>query len=148
MAKSTKRQGDMRSLKLFITTFALVTLVSCSDSEEVFGGDNWIVINYWAVWCKPCREEIPELNHLNDVTGIEVLGVNFDRKSGEALYADAQHLGLEFENIGDPSQQLGIERPTVLPTTVVLSPSGDVEAVLIGPQTKETILAVIRTDKD
>ena len=148
MAKSTKRQGDMRSLKLLITAFVLATLVSCSDSRQLFGGDNWTVINYWAVWCKPCREEIPELNHLNDVTGIEVLGVNFDLKSGEALYADAQNLGLEFENIGDPSHQLGIERPIVLPTTVVLSPSGDVEAVLIGPQTKETILAVIRTDKD
>jgi thiol-disulfide isomerase/thioredoxin len=111
MAKSTKRQGDMRSLKLLITAFVLATLVSCSDSRQLFGGDNWTVINYWAVWCKPCREEIPELNHLNGVTGIEVLGVNFDRKSGEALYADAQSLGLEFENIGDPSHQLGIERP-------------------------------------
>jgi thiol-disulfide isomerase/thioredoxin len=148
MAKSTKRQGDMRSLNLLITAFVLATLVSCSDSRQLFGGDNWTVINYWAVWCKPCREEIPELNHLNGVMGIEVLGVNFDRKSGEALYADAQSLGLEFENIGDPSHQLGIERPIVLPTTVVLSPSGDVEAVLIGPQTKETILAVIRPDKD
>jgi thiol-disulfide isomerase/thioredoxin len=148
MAKSTKRQGDMRSLKLLITAFVLATLVSCSDSRQLFGGDNWTVINYWAVWCKPCGEEIPELTHLNGVTGIEVLGVNFDRKSGEALYADAQSLGLEFENIGDPSHQLGIERPIVLPTTVVLSPSGDVEAVLIGPQTKETILAVIRPDKD
>ena len=148
MAKSTKRQGDMRSLKLLITAFVLATLASCSDSRQLFGGDNWTVINYWAVWCKPCREEIPELNHLNGVTGIEVFGVNFDRKSGEALYADAQSLGLEFENIGDPSHQLGIERPIVLPTTVVLSPSGDVEAVLVGPQTKETILAVIRPDKD
>jgi thiol-disulfide isomerase/thioredoxin len=147
MAKSTKRQGDMRSLKLFITAFALGTLVSCSDSDEVFGGDNWTVINYWAVWCKPCREEIPELNRLNGVTGIKVLGVNFDRKSGEALHSDALNLGLEFKNIKDPSHQLGIERPNVLPTTVVLSPSGNVEAVLVGPQTKETILEVIRSDK-
>ena len=147
MAKSIKRQGDMRSLKLLIKAFVLVTVGSCSGSDDVFDGDNWTVINYWAVWCKPCRKEIPELNDLNDVTGVEVLGVNFDRKSGEALYSDAQDLGLEFKNIKDPSHQLGIERPSVLPTTVVLSPSGDVEAVLIGPQTKETILAVISSDK-
>ena len=137
----------MRSLKLSITALVLVTVVSCSGSDDVSDGDRWTVINYWAVWCKPCRKEIPELNHLNGVTGIEVLGVNFDRKSGEALYSDAQNLGLEFKNIKDPSQQLGIERPNVLPTTVVLSPSGDVEAVLIGPQTKATILAVIRPDE-
>ena len=147
MAMSIKRQGDMRSLKLLIIAFVLVTVGSCSGSDDLFDGDNWTVINYWAVWCKPCREEIPELNHLNAVTGIEVLGVNFDRKSGEALHSDALNLGLKFKNIKDPSHQLGIERPNVLPTTVVLSPSGDVEAVLFGPQTKETILAVIRPDK-
>ena len=147
MTKGIKIQGDMRSLKLLITALVLVTVGSCSDSDDLFDGDNWTVMNYWAVWCKPCREEIPELNHLNGVTGIEVLGVNFDRKSGESLYSDAQNLGLEFKNIKDPSHQLGIERPNVLPTTVVLSPSGDVEAVLIGPQTKETILAVIRPNE-
>ena len=26
----------------------------------------WLVINYWAEWCAPCREEIPELNELHD----------------------------------------------------------------------------------
>ena len=147
MTKGIKIQGDMRSLKLLIIAFVLVTVGRCSGSDDLFDGDNWTVINYWAVWCKPCREEIPELNDLNGVTGVEVLGVNFDRKSGEALYSDARDLGLEFKNIKDPSHQLGIERPSVLPTTVVLSPSGDVEAVLIGPQTKETILAVIRPNE-
>ena len=26
---------------------------------------DWVLINYWADWCGPCREEVPELNHLN-----------------------------------------------------------------------------------
>ena len=43
----------------------------------------WVVINYWARWCKPCVKEIPELNKLNQQhTDITVLGVNYDGATG------------------------------------------------------------------
>jgi thiol-disulfide isomerase/thioredoxin len=41
----------------------------------------WLIINYWAEWCAPCRKEIPELNELHHDgadAGVVVLGVNFD----------------------------------------------------------------------
>ena len=94
----------MRSLKHVITTFVLIALAGCSASERPFKGDHWTVVNYWAVWCKPCREEIPELNELNKDADIQVLGVNFDRKTGDALAIDSKTLGLDFTNIEDPSQ--------------------------------------------
>lgn len=134
----------MRSLKHVITTLVLIALVGCSASEPPFQGDGWTVVNYWAVWCKPCREEIPELNELNKDADIQVLGVNFDRKTGDALAVDLEILGLDFRNIDDPSQTLGVQRPSVLPTTVVVSPEGEVEAVLVGPQTAATILAIVK----
>ena len=134
----------MRSLQHSLATFILLALASCTGPKHPFQDDNWAVVNYWAVWCKPCREEIPELNELNKDTDIQVLGVNFDRKTGEALAVDAEILGLEFTNIDDPSQSLGLERPSVLPTTLVINPEGGVEAVLVGPQTAATILAVIK----
>ena len=134
----------MRSLKHLITTFVLIALAGCSGSEQQFQGDSWTVVNYWAVWCKPCREEIPELNELNKDADIQVLGVNFDRKTGDALAIDSRTLGLEFTNIDDPSQSLGVERPSVLPTTFVINPEGEIEAVLVGPQTAATILAIVK----
>ena len=134
----------MRSLKHIITTFVLIALVSCSASEQQFQGDSWTVVNYWAVWCKPCREEIPELNELNKDADVQVLGVNFDRKTGDELAVDSKTLGLDFSNIEDPSQALGVKRPSVLPTTLVISPEGEVEAVLVGPQTAATILAIVK----
>ena len=82
----------------------------------------WNVINYWAIWCKPCREEIPELNQLNQIENVVVLGVNFDGKVGEALVSDAGDLGIAFDIIDDPAASLNIARPSVLPTTLVLSP--------------------------
>ena len=134
----------MRSLKHLITTFVLIALTGCSGSEQQFQGDSWTLVNYWAVWCKPCREEIPELNELNKDADIQVLGVNFDRKTGDALAIDSRTLGLEFTNIDDPSQSLGVERPSVLPTTFVINPEGEIEAVLVGPQTEATILAIVK----
>ena len=55
-------------------------------AEQLEG--QWLVINYWAEWCKPCRTEIPELNRLAvalEGQGARVLGVNFDALQGEAL---------------------------------------------------------------
>ena len=136
----------MRSLQHSLATFILLALASCTGPKHPFQDDNWAVVNYWAVWCKPCREEIPELNELNKSADVQVFGVNFDRKTGEALAVDSKTLGLEFTNIDDPSQSLGVERPSVLPTTLVINPEGEIEAVLAGPQTAATILAVIKPD--
>ncbi len=105
--------------------------------------DRWKVVNFWAIWCKPCREEIPELRRLDERTDVSVLGVNFDGKRGDDLAADVASLGITFQNIEDPSPALGVPRPTVLPTTLIITPSGEIVATLVGPQTIETLEAVI-----
>ncbi|MFV8820061.1 TlpA family protein disulfide reductase [Haliea sp. E17] len=101
----------------------------------------WVVINYWAQWCKPCIKEIPELNELASHTpGVAVLGVNFDGARGEELQAQVDALGIAFPLIlEDPSGVLGIERPRALPTTVVINPQGEITATLMGPQTLESL---------
>ena len=104
----------------------------------------WKVVNFWAIWCKPCREEIPELRRLDEREDVSVLGVNFDGKQGNDLATDVASLGITFQNIEDPSEVLGVPRPTVLPTTLVITPSGELVATLIGPQTIESLEAVIR----
>ena len=76
-----------------------------------------------------------------------VLGVNFDGKVGEALVSDADDLGIDFDIINDPAPNLNISRPSVLPTTLVLSPEGTLVATLVGPQTAESIMAYIDPDK-
>jgi thiol-disulfide isomerase/thioredoxin len=121
-------------------------LVSCSSEQTGIIPNQWNVVNYWAIWCKPCREEIPELNQLNQIDNVVVLGVNFDRKVGEALVSDAAELGIEFTIIDDPAPHLDITRPSVLPTTLILSPDGDLVATLVGPQTAESIATYITTE--
>ena len=134
----------MRLLMVFLTSFGLL---GCSSEQAGIVPSQWNVVNYWAIWCKPCREEIPELNQLNQIENVVVLGVNFDGKVGEALISDADDLGIAFDIIDDPAANLNISRPSVLPTTLVLSPEGTLVATLVGPQIAESIMAHIDQDK-
>lgn len=103
----------------------------------------WVLINYWADWCGPCREEVPELNHLNDSEyGFSVLGVNYDYLEGVELQASIDSLGIAFPTlIDDPQLLLGYDEATVLPMSVLISPEGTLHRILVGPQTAETLLA-------
>ena len=134
----------MRLPMVFLTGFALL---GCSSEPAGIVPSQWNVVNYWAIWCKPCREEIPELNQLNQIENVVVLGVNFDGQVGEVLISDAGDLGIAFDIIDDPAAYLNISRPSVLPTTLVLSPEGTLVATLVGPQTAESIMAHIDQDK-
>lgn len=105
----------------------------------------WLAINYWAQWCGPCRHEIPELNVLDaERADVLVLGVNFDAAQPAETLTVAGEMGIEFAVLSrDPAPRFGYAMPTVLPTTVLVSPAGDVHEVLVGPQTRETIEAAL-----
>ena len=58
--------------------FTLPQLHGKDVSLSEFRG-SWLVLNYWATWCAPCRKEIPELSELNDDReDITVLGLAFE----------------------------------------------------------------------
>ena len=107
-----------------------------------------IVINYWAIWCAPCIEEIPELAALAaNHDDIEVFGVNFDMPDSETLRQQIHDLKVTFPVFdSDPYARFGIQRPEVLPTTLIINPRGELQDLLIGPQTEDSLLAVIRGD--
>jgi thiol-disulfide isomerase/thioredoxin len=101
----------------------------------------WVIINYWATWCEPCYEEIPEFNAFYKAhSEVVVLGVNFDRVQDEVLKNDITKMKIEFPVMTqDPSSALGFEQPSVLPVTAVFNPQGEIHKILIGPQTQKTL---------
>lgn len=134
---------DLKSTANGLLMSVLCLLAGCSSDGLPHSG-SWRVINYWAIWCTPCREEIPELNTLNQQEDIVVLGINYDGKSGDALAEQATALGIAFPQLADdPSQRLGTRRPKVLPTTLLVSPDGKLLTTLTGPQTAETLLTTL-----
>lgn len=136
-------------MKYLLCLGVLLALLACADQEatapeprldDLLG--QWVVINYWAQWCKPCIEEIPQLNALDrKYDEVTVLGVNYDGAEGAELEQQRQKLGVAFASLeADPAAQLGTPRPVVLPTTLILNPAGQLVATLLGPQTLESLV--------
>ena len=123
-----------------------LSVMSCEDQHVALPAQgHWRVVNYWAVWCAPCREEIPELNRLHQRTDLMVYAVNYDGKQGAELASQVATMNIEFTILAqDPGPALGVERPRVLPTTLLVNPAGEVTDTLVGPQTEETVLAIWR----
>lgn len=135
----------------------LATLVGCQKSDLVYADGReasfaqwegrWVLINYWAEWCAPCRKEIPELNELHHerrTTGTVIVGVNYDGLVGEALTTLISQMDIEFPVlVADPRMRWEQPNPPVLPTTFLIDPDGNLAEVLVGPQTLDSLRAAV-----
>lgn len=111
--------------------------------------DRWILVNYWAEWCKPCIAELPELNRFAQEFGdrAQVFAVNFDGLEGTELQQQVERLNIAVPVlVEDPAGRFGYQRPQALPTTFVIGPDGQVKKVLQGEQTVATLRAAIGAD--
>lgn len=106
----------------------------------------WVVINYWATWCPPCREEIPELvlfheNH-KDRDAV-VLGINMEQVSPAALREFVDQNFMTYPVLpGKPNMETVGPVPG-LPTTYLISPDGRLAARQVGMVTAEGIESYI-----
>ncbi|MGX5218639.1 TlpA disulfide reductase family protein [Pseudomonas segetis] len=140
-------------IRIVLGVFAVVVLTACSDAtgvdqygrkvpvERIEG--QWLVINYWAEWCAPCRTEIPQLNALDKELagkGVSVLGVNFDNLQGAELEKVSEALGITFTVLAsDPAERYKLPRSEALPVTYIIDDSGRRRERLLGEQTAEGI---------
>ena len=85
----------------YVLALVLVFAAGCDSqkSSSLPAEGQWRLINYWALWCTPCREEIPELNNIDSAADITVLGVNYDEQKGEALGRQRSEMGITFANL-------------------------------------------------
>ncbi|WP_256573142.1 TlpA disulfide reductase family protein [Pseudomonas sp. CC6-YY-74] len=108
----------------------------------------WLVINYWAEWCAPCRSEIPELNALAvelEAQSVSVLGVNFDGLQGAELAKASDAMGIEFTVLEqDPAARYGLPPNAVLPVTYIVDDRGQMREHLLGEQTAAGLAARVQ----
>ena len=125
---------------LFTALFLPYSASQAIEADE----EAWRIVNYWSEWCAPCRVEIPMLNALQarlNTSNIRIVGINFDDDPREVTLDIANELGIEFPVLSRQEiETLGLRPPDVLPTTYILSPSGEVTAKLIGMQSEQDIL--------
>lgn len=119
-------------------------LVGPADFE-----DRWVVVNYWATWCKPCREEMPALNALAGAHGnLAVLGVAWQDAPVAELERFLERVPVHYPVLrADPFEPPeALDPPRVLPTTVVYGPGGELARRFHGPVTRADIERIIQGD--
>lgn len=143
----------MKKLHILISFSCLLFITACTEKTDFqyadgshgsYHGfkDQWLVINYWAAWCKPCREEIPELNKLDENhSNVTVIGINFDKPEKKELNKQINDFSIDFKvSTADFDQYFNYSYPQALPTTIIISPQGEVKQILVGPQTEDGLL--------
>jgi len=136
---------------IVVLFFSSFLLAACSqqkpDAKTVTGQPiimskflgKWVIINYWAPWCKPCLTEMPELNKFyqahKDKDAV-VLGVSYDPLSPGQIEKFAKKLNVSYPMLQTfPAQVYGLGDISVLPATFIIGPDGKLKKKIFGPVT-------------
>jgi peroxiredoxin len=111
---------------------------------------NVVMINFWATWCGPCRQEMPLLDDLYvryERVGFSLLGVNIDDDSSRAMEM-AEELGVSFPVLFDERKEVSkLYQVEAMPVTVLVDREGTIRHVHLGykPGYEEKYLTEIRS---
>jgi len=107
---------------------------------------HWVVVNFWATWCAPCRKEMPELSELHARRGdINVVGLAYEEIEVEELRAFLVEYPVSYPiaivDVHHPPADFAT--PRGLPTTWLITPEGQIARQFLGPVTAEQIEGVV-----
>ena len=139
-AADAARAGDMRRVSFGAAPVALpeIGVVDAADAPHMLSEykGQWVVLNFWATWCAPCRAEMPTLQALDSAMGddFSVVTVATGRNSVEGIDKLFAEVGVStLPKLRDPKSELARSMGILgLPMTVILNPDGQEVARLIG----------------
>lgn len=106
----------------------------------------WVLVNYWATWCPPCLEEIPDLIelHENKKNNLVVIGVAMDYRDPKQVTDFAEGLLVTYPIVlGNAKVTNQIGPVQGLPTTYLYNPEGKMVAQQVGAITRKVVESFI-----
>ena len=104
-----------------------------------------LVVNFWATWCVPCREEMPAFNRLQArwaARGVQFVGLSNEEAARVERFGRDLAIGYPLwvggEEVGNLSRRLG-NRLGVLPFTVLVNRQGKIVESRVGPYSEEML---------
>jgi cytochrome c biogenesis protein CcmG/thiol:disulfide interchange protein DsbE len=144
--KEGNTPNDIEEEIEYFNDFTLLDLDKNEVSLSDFQG-KIVVLNFWATWCPPCRDEIPdfiEVNNLYKDENVQIIGVSIDTDM-KALDDFVEEFDINYPTwidgtIDNISPEWGIR---AIPTTFFLNENGEVIFKNVGRMTKDQIINIL-----
>lgn len=145
-ASLSPEQAQSAAETLFVST-----LPDLSGDQQPFA--QWrgklLIVNFWATWCPPCREEIPQFIKVQEKyrsRGLVFVGVAVDKKDAVRAYAD--EIGINYPVLFGDFEAMELSRKVgnragALPFTLIIDRSGKIIATKLGGLTQAKLEPII-----
>ncbi len=129
--------------------FAMLDLKGTSRNIKDWDG-KVVMLNFWATWCPPCLEEIPEFIELQDAygeQGLQIVGVAVDDEQAVRVFAEG--MGFNYPVLPGETDAIALSRrygnqQGVLPYTVFINRQGEISHVIQGALSRARAEKILR----
>lgn len=107
----------------------------------------WVVVNFWATWCKPCLKEIPDLSEFDAARDdVRVIGLAYEEIEVAAMreFLVKHPAGYPIALLDVYSPPADFDTPRGLPMTYLIAPDGRVADKFLGPITSQDLARSIK----
>ena len=107
-----------------------------------------VIIDFWATWCGPCREEIPHLNELYSELkskGLEIVGISMDSDGTDSVKDFVREFRMQYPVVmGDEKLAESFGGLIGLPTTFIIDRSGKIAKKYIGLPPADDMTKIVK----